>query len=172
MVGRRRRVASTVDLTFVRSVVVDVRDLSALRGMTLRKIQGIRRNIAQRVVTALYRRYNSYTKHIEDRPGFLEWLNDRGEMHKTYKRHSYDTTMYWSTRPVVYASRPDLSFQIDMPSGDVASDEWYFQLLEELINARDPREDVYIHVSKVQTGRVPNEAQPAFKLKRRKKTPA
>lgn len=171
MTAQRRRVASKNDLTFVRSVIIDVIELTALRKMVLRKINAIRHNIVQRVVTALYRRYNSYTKHLEDRPGFLEWVSECKQMHKTYRNHSYETRMIWATRPVVYAARPDLSFQIDMLGGDTASNEWYFQLMEELINARDPREDVYLHVSKVLTGRVPGEAQPAFKLKRRKPTP-
>lgn len=166
MAVNRRRVASSVDLSFVRSVVENVRDLNALRRMALRNIETIRFNIAHRVVSALYRRYNNYTKqHLDDhRPGFLEWLNECGAMHKTYRHHSYETSMYWATRPVVYAARSDLSYQLDMKGGEIASDAWYFELLTQLINKRDPREDVYLHVGKEWTRRVPNEAQPGFKL--------
>lgn len=170
MATRKRRMASTVDLTFLRGIVVDNREISELRKMVVRHIQLLRITIVKRVETALYRRYNSYTKNRKERPTYLEWLHEKGALHETYAHHSYDTRMYWSTRSVVHASRASLSYQLDLEAGTPGDNSWFFQLLEQFINERVPDAPKYLRVRKLQTGRVPGETQPAFELKRRPRT--
>lgn len=145
---RRRLFASVPDLSFIRSLTDDARELRWLRKMLLRLTLLMRQRIVERVVNALHRRYKKYTKRMVNPPSFLEWLDGHVYMHETYNYHSFDIRYYWSSRPVVLSSRYELSFDIRLDRNDQGDDSWFFEDLQHLINAKDPRDNQLLVVSK------------------------
>ena len=121
------------DLAVLREVVKKAQEARSLRRYADEHIQEARSKISKRVADTLWRRYQTYLKReaIGDLT-FFEWLDGR-LLHNTYLFHSFETRLYWVFSVIQSTKISDMAL---FGEPEFESGQWYFEMMEELINRR------------------------------------
>lgn len=127
----------TTDLAFLRMVIKELNEAKTLHRFADDHVRKIRESIVKRVANALWRRYQTYLKknEIEQMP-FFDWLLARKTLENTYLHHSYATRLYWVYRVIQSVKAPEMAL---FGESDNENGRWYFDLLEQAINDRQPQ---------------------------------
>lgn len=134
----------SADLAFIRKAITVVNEIRSQRKFADQHVDELRLAIAKRVANALWGRYRVYLRKEKiDARSFLDWLVERERLEATYLHHSYQTRLYWVYRVITTTRIPELALFNE--SADQYG-YWYFDLLEELINEREPNKEYRVRL--------------------------
>jgi hypothetical protein len=123
------------DRAFMAAVRDDLVAMRSQRRDIDKRIDKIRWDIVNRVERALWNRYRKYHKGIANAPSYFDWLVAERRLDMTYHFNAYHTRLRWVYRVIQTAKIPELALYGE------SKDQygfWYFDMLEIVINRRQP----------------------------------